>query len=115
LTHEDRQIGFVFGGMTLLDFFFLESSHYMLGVFLNLVDKDQNLPENLKKVMNNKDLCTMKHFKTILAYTQFMENLPFYQVNHQYLESFSIVGDSFSQERKNGLKKIWSYHQSFIR
>ena len=44
-----------------------------------------------------------------------MEKLPFYQTNQQYLESFSIVGDSFSQERKNGLKKIWSYHQSFIR
>ena len=115
LNHEDGGINFIFGGITLIDFFFMQSSHIMLGIFSSVIDQKGQIPQQLLKAAGDpKQVFQLRHFKLIAEYVYFMQSQSFYKNNKGYLESFSMVCDSFSQERSQGLKKIWVYYPTFV-
>lgn len=68
---SDRR-GFILEKITILDFLFLESCLYMIGVFDHLDRVDSPSP-------NSKYLTTMRKFKLM------MRDLPFYKENQEYL------------------------------
>jgi hypothetical protein len=109
LQSQDKN-GFIFGSLTLVDFYFLETCFYILG-FFGSVDKEYNrsyesfynsvVSPNLKKQSNKMYLEEMRSF------VNKMKNLTFYRKYKEYLESFSLIFRQMSEEKVEGIKKIW--------
>jgi hypothetical protein len=111
----------VLGSLTILDFLFLESCHYMLGMF-NTIDEKRECPIThvLRDFFTGPEEAPPVEFKYLdimRKFIQFMYGLPFYASNREYLESFSLISDmcaGFSEKRIKGLKRMWAYTQSFV-
>lgn len=109
------------GSITLLDFLFLESCHYMLGMF-NSIDEKRLCPithllRDFFTEPNDPPPAEFKHLDTMRAFVSFVYTLPFYANNREYLESFSIISDmcaSFPEKRVKGLRRMWAYNKAFV-
>lgn len=83
--------------MTILDFLFLESCHYMLGMF-NTLDAKRMCPITnvLRDFFTGPEEAPPQEFKYLgimRKFIAFMYELPFYASNREYLESFSLISD----------------------
>jgi hypothetical protein len=118
LERQNSEECFVLGSLTILDFLFLESCHYMLGMFHN-IDERRRCPINrLRELFSCKPEKLpeeLKHLDTMRAYVNFLTKMPFYADNREYLESFSILCASFTPLRVQGLRKIWACNKAFVR
>lgn len=119
LQRQQRKDAFILGSVTILDFLFLESCHYMLGMFNN-IDQKRRCPItnifcdffNCKSAEDTPQ--QLKHLTTMRNYVQFMCSQPFYTNSRDFLQSFSIICKSFKEERVKGIKKMWVYTKSFV-
>lgn len=105
---QRSQVSFILGEITLLDFFFMECSNYMLGIY--------NHPDRVdKKQLEGMCIFSARasqkpnvyYLGVIQSYFKMMKNQPWYLKHKDYLESFSMVCKLMHDERKKGLKKIW--------
>jgi hypothetical protein len=121
LQRQGAKNCFVLGTMTVLDFLFLESCHYMLGMF-NTLDEKRICPithmlRDFFSAPQEPTLPEFKYLETVRDYLAFIYTLPFYAGNREYLESFSIISETcgtFSEQRVKGLRKMWSYNKAFV-
>ena len=112
---------FILGTLTILDFLFLESCHYMLGMF-NTIDEKKICPithllRDFFTAPNDPPPAEFKYLDTMRSFVSFLYALPFYAHNREYLESFSIISDmcaSFSELRVKGLRRMWAYNKAFV-
>lgn len=88
---------FLLGKLSILDFIFSESCHYMLGIFGRLDNVPvQELSFNLQMIN------VMRQFRRRVLTLQNV------QAHLDYLNSFSIMFILASQERMEGFKRIWA-------
>lgn len=113
LLEDLNNSGFIYGDISIVDFYFFETCYYYLGFFgkideeeehiewFSLESQSQNIQAQIEKPANIKYLRTMKKY-----YNRF-KGMPHYVKNKSFLQSFSIQHDGHSTERKIGMKKIW--------
>lgn len=88
----------------------MESCFYLLGIFGN-IDKEYNctfdsfyhsvVSVETKRKPNKLYLQQMRSFAARFA------GKAFYRRHREYLESFSLIFSRMSQERREGLRRIW--------
>jgi hypothetical protein len=101
---------FILGTFTLVDLYFWETCFYILGIF-GSIDREYTrsdesfynsiVSSSLQRKSNKMNLEDMRRFAGR------MEALPFYQRNKGYLESFSVIYSLMSEEKVEGLRRIW--------
>ena len=114
---NNEKENFIFGGLTIIDFYFLETCFYILGFFGTIENSSNECYEqfynsvstNHSKKSNKSHLLQMKRF------VDKMKALPYYQKNKKYLESFSLIFNKMNEEKINGIKKIWGGGSKYIR
>jgi hypothetical protein len=91
LEQQKIPTAFVLGTLTIVDFLFLETCHYMLGMFNNIDQKRfcpiTNLLRGLFDCHPKSEEVPeeIKHIHTMRNYVSFMTSLQFYENNKNYL------------------------------
>jgi hypothetical protein len=83
---------FLLGSPTLVDFYFLESTAYMLGIFGGLEGRRPGV----------------RYLRVMHSFHLFMRSQGYYLKNRAYLESFAVVGSRMSPAIVSGISRIWS-------
>lgn len=99
---------YIFGVMTLIDFFFIESCMYSVGICdtpnrLNMKAMEEWDPsEGFYNKPNAYYMSVMKKYEAGIR------SQPWYLKHKDYLDSFSIISIMLSEQRAKGLKRAWN-------
>jgi hypothetical protein len=107
IVHEGER-GFVLGNATILDFYFVESSNYMLGLFGGLERSIANEHWRGRCEKYGRKVRGASYLRIMNEYQIMMKSLPYYLEHQKYLESFKVVGSLTSPGRTKGFRRIWA-------
>jgi hypothetical protein len=105
---------FILGNITILDFYFVESSNYMLGLFGSLDKQIANAHWKPKSEKYGKKVRGASYLKVMKNYHVLMKSLPYYQEHENYLESFCLIGSLMGTGRAKGFRRIWAIEMSQV-
>lgn len=114
---EGQNVSFILGELTIVDFYFMESCFYILGVWGSL---DQNYSRSFESFYNSvvcpsAQRTSNKHFlETIRQFYSKMGQLPYYRMNREYLESFPVIHKLMSADKIAGLRRLWVGDQKYM-
>lgn len=100
-----------------MDFYFMESCFYILGVWGTL---DRDYSRSFESFYNSvvstsAHRASNKHFLEIMRqFYSRMKQLPYYRMNKEYLESFPAIHKLMSAEKIGGLRRLWVGEQKFM-
>jgi hypothetical protein len=99
---------FVLGNPTIVDFYYFESSNYMLGMFGSLERSVANEDWRGRCEKYGRRVRGGGYLKIMQEYHLMMKSQPYYLQYGKYLESFKVVGSLTSPGRKEGFRRIWA-------
>ena len=105
---------FILGNITVLDFYFVESSNYMLGLYGSLSKQIANKGWKERSAKYGKKIRGIHYLAIMNDYQQKMKKLPYYEYHQKYLESFLVIGSLMSPMRAKGFRRIWAIEMSQV-
>jgi hypothetical protein len=114
---EGQNVSFILGELTIVDFYFMESCFYILGIWGTL---DRDYSRSFESFSNSvacpsAQRTSNKHFlETMRQFFSRMSHLPYYQMHREYLESFPVLHRLMSAEKNAGLRRLWVGDQKYM-
>jgi hypothetical protein len=107
LLIKESKREFILGRATVVDFFFVESSSYMVGMF-SCLDKDLTKGAwKSKAEQYGKKVRGMRYLRVMHTFRHFMKSQAYYQNYKGYLEGFPLLGCLVNPNKLKGMNRIW--------